>query len=85
MFDQDHAFANYDNVMSQTMEEPMLLYETEAEAQREMKLDLSGLAEMKKPELLKEEQVDKSIRAGKGIGARKALKILQTISHCINI
>lgn len=66
LFDHDHAFVNYDNVMSQTTEEPVLLYEAAAEAQREIKLDLSGLTDMKRPQLLTEEQWAKVLeRAGK--------------------
>ena len=52
--------------MSQTTEEPVLLYEAAAEAQREIKLDLSGLTDMKRPQLLTEEQWTKVLeRAGK--------------------
>lgn len=56
LFDHDHAFANYQNVLSQTTEEPVSLYEAAVEAQKKLKLDLSGLDKMPKPELLSETQ-----------------------------
>lgn len=56
LFDHDHAFANDKNVLSQTKEESVSLYEAAVEAQKNLKLDLSGLDRMSKPELLSEKQ-----------------------------
>lgn len=56
LFDHDHAFVDDQNVMSQTTEEPDLLYEAAAEAQKELSLDLSALDNMEKPKLLSEKQ-----------------------------
>ncbi len=56
VFDHDHAFSTNQNVMSQTTEKPVLLYEAAVEAQKELKLDLGGLEHMEKPELLNEKQ-----------------------------
>lgn len=56
LFDHDHAFAAYPDVMSQTTEEPILLREAAIQAQKELHLDLDVLDAMKKPALLSEEQ-----------------------------
>lgn len=59
LFDHDHAFAEYENVMSQTTEERISLKEAAVEAQKVLNMNLSGLKEMKKPELLSGEQWEK--------------------------
>ena len=56
LFDHDHAFADYDNVMSQTTEEGKTLFEAAKEAQSELKMDLKKLFEMECPTLLSEKQ-----------------------------
>lgn len=56
LFDHDHAFASYEGVISQTTAEPVSLYEAAVQAQKEWRMDLSGLEEMKKPLLLSEKQ-----------------------------
>lgn len=56
LFDHDHAFAPYENVLSQTTAEPMLLYDAAVRAQRELGLDMRGLIEMEKPKLLSDAQ-----------------------------
>lgn len=56
LFDHDHAFTSHDYVMSQTTQEPMPLYEAAVDAQKEIKLDLTRLTEMKKPELITTKQ-----------------------------
>lgn len=56
LFDHDHAFAGYSNVMSQTRKQEMTLYESAAMAQKELGMDLGMLDGMERPEFLKEEQ-----------------------------
>lgn len=56
LFDHDHAFVNYKNVMSQTTEREMTLREAAQRAQDELKTDLYGIAEMEKPKFLSNEQ-----------------------------
>lgn len=56
LFDHDHAFAGYSNVMSQTRKEEMTLYEAAAAAQKELGMDLGALDEMERPEFLTQEQ-----------------------------
>lgn len=56
LFDHDHAFSDYENVMSQTTEDELTLYEAAARAQAELKLDLSVIGEMERPPLLTEEK-----------------------------
>lgn len=56
LFDHDHAFANYENVMSQTTEKELTLKEAASQAQKELGLDLSGLSNMERPHFLAEEQ-----------------------------
>src|SRR5699024_6670311 len=55
LFDHDHAFSNYENVMSQTTEGEMTLWEAAQRAQYELEIDLHGLAEMEKPMFLSDE------------------------------
>ena len=56
LFDHDHAFVNYKNVMSQTTEREMSLREAALRAQHELEIDLRGLSEMDKPTFLSDEQ-----------------------------
>ena len=56
LFDHDHTFGSYQNVMSQTTEDYLSLYEAAVMAQRELHMDLSVLEKMKKPELLSDGQ-----------------------------
>ena len=65
LFDHDHAFAGHENVMSQTTEEPVLLYDAAAEAQKELNLDLSALDNMEKPKLLSKKQWDEVLERKK--------------------
>ena len=61
LFDHDHAFVEYDHVLSQTTKENKTLFEAALEAQRELKLDLNKLLGMKCPKLLDEKQWKKVI------------------------
>lgn len=56
LFDHDHAFSGYPDVMSQTTEEEMILYEAAAAAQKELRLKFGGLDEIERPAFLSEEQ-----------------------------
>lgn len=56
LFDHDHTFGDYQNLMSQTTEDYLSLYEAAVMAQRELHMDLSVLEKMKKPELLSDGQ-----------------------------
>lgn len=56
LFDHDHAFSGYQNVMSQTTEEEMTLYEAALAAQKELGLDFCGLDRMRQPDFLSEAQ-----------------------------
>lgn len=56
LFDHDHAFSDYPNVMSQTTEQEMELSEAARQAQTELGLDLSKLEEMQCPRFLTENQ-----------------------------
>lgn len=56
LFDHDHTFGNYQNVMSQTTDEMISLYDAAVIAQKELQMDFSGLDRMQKPELLSEQQ-----------------------------
>lgn len=67
LFDHDHAFVDYDNVLSQTTEERKTLYEAALEAQRELRIDLSKVIEIECPKLLGEEQWEKVIERVKRI------------------
>lgn len=54
LFDHDHAFAGYEDVMSETTPEPVSLHEAALLAQGELKMDLCGLEGMEKPDFLDE-------------------------------
>ena len=59
LFDHDHTFVPYDNVLSQTTEEAKTLLEAALEAQEELKMDLTKLFQMECPALLSEKQWEK--------------------------
>lgn len=65
LFDHDHSFVNYENVMSQTTEAEMTLREAAVRAQRELGLDLSGLWQAERPQYLSESQWDAVLTRGK--------------------
>ena len=56
LFDHDHAFSEYENLMSQTREETISLQEAAIQAQNILQMDLHKVYEMEKPELLSEKQ-----------------------------
>lgn len=56
LFDHDHAFSDNPNILSQTTEEEMTLYEAALQARSELKIDLNMLEDMQCPNLLTEEQ-----------------------------
>lgn len=56
LFDHDHAFAPYENIVSQTTAEPITLYEAAVSAQKELGLELNALDKMGKPGFLSDEQ-----------------------------
>lgn len=56
LFDHDHGFAPYENVISQTTKEPVTLFEAAVKAQRELGVEVRRLREMGNPEFLSEEQ-----------------------------
>lgn len=56
LFDHDHAFADYDNVLSQTTEMDMTLYEAAKGAQSELDFDLQVLFKMERPTYLEQKQ-----------------------------
>lgn len=59
LFDHDHAFAEYEGVMSQTTELCKTLQEAAAEAQKELKWDLNCLKIIEKPAELTDAQWEK--------------------------
>lgn len=56
LFDHDHAFSNFENVMSQTTETTMTLKEAAIRAQRELKLNLGKLEKTECPRFLTDNQ-----------------------------
>ncbi len=56
LFDHDHAFSNYENVMSQTTEDDITLKEAAVRAQKKLGLDLDKLSEMEHPQFLSDAQ-----------------------------
>lgn len=56
LFDHDHAFRNDKNLMSQTTEQYISLYDAAIIAQKELQIDFSELEDMQKPDLLSEKQ-----------------------------
>ena len=67
LFDHDHAFAEYDDVESQTMEERMSLYEAAKLAQKELQMDFTEVLNMLPPKYLSEKQWKKVIERIKKI------------------
>ena len=58
LMDHDHAFAKMNKIYSQTTGRHMTLQEAAVIAQSELHLDVSGLFDMEKPELLTQEEWD---------------------------
>ena len=58
LFDHDHAFSSYENIMSQTTESDTTLKEAAVRAQRELQLDLDKLDDMEQPQFLSAAQWD---------------------------
>ena len=58
LFDHDHAFSNYENVMSQTTEYDMTLKEAAVRAQKELGMNLDKLDDMEQPQFLSAVQWD---------------------------
>ena len=56
LFDHDHAFSSYENILSQTTEFTSTLKEAAREAWDQLPMDLRVLDEMDRPELLSEQQ-----------------------------
>src|SRR5699024_10052135 len=56
LFDHDHTFVNYDNVMSQITESEMTLREPAIRAAKELGLKADGLDGIDRPEFLSEVQ-----------------------------
>lgn len=52
LFDHDHGFSSGRHIFSQTTEKRMTLEEAAIEAQKELKLDVSGLFQMERPPYL---------------------------------
>ena len=58
LFDHDHAFSNYESVMSQTTEYDMTLKEAAVRAQKELGMNLDKLDDMEQPQFLSAVQWD---------------------------
>lgn len=58
LFDHDHAFSSYNNVISQTTGTEMTLEAAAVLAQKELRLDLTRLTDMEQPKLLNGAQWD---------------------------
>lgn len=56
LFDHDHTFSAYSEVMSQTTEDEMTLFDAAGLAQKELQMDFGKLKSMTCPRLLTEEQ-----------------------------
>lgn len=56
LFDHDHAFSDYPDVMSQTTEDDITLYRAASAAQKELAMDLGALKQMERPVFLNERQ-----------------------------
>lgn len=56
LFDHDHAFSDNPEVMSQTAEADVTLFDGAVMAQNELKIDMSKLNSMKRPKFLTEKQ-----------------------------
>lgn len=67
LFDHDHAFVSYDNVLSQTTEGQKTLLEAAQEAQAELTMNLSKLFQMECPELLGQKQWEEVLDRAKRI------------------
>ena len=58
LFDHDHAFVSYKDVMSQTAETQLTLRDAAVRAQKELGMDLDKLDVMERPQFLSAEQWD---------------------------
>ena len=58
LFDHDHAFVSYKDVMSQTAETQLTLRDAAVRAQKELRLNLDKLDVMERPQFLSAEQWD---------------------------
>ncbi|MBO1719713.1 hypothetical protein [Extibacter sp. GGCC_0201] len=67
LFDHDHAFCDNPMVLSQTVEEDMLLFDAAIQAQRELNIDMSRLDNMKCPIFLTDEQWEQVLSRGRMI------------------
>jgi len=56
LFDHDHAFVSYDNVLSQTTETAMTLRDAAILARKEVRLKPEGMEQMERPQFLSEVQ-----------------------------
>ena len=56
LFDHDHAFSSYENILSQTTEFTSTLKEAAREAWEQLPMDLRALEEMDRPALLSDKQ-----------------------------
>lgn len=61
LFDHDRAFCENPRVISQTVREPVSLRQAAIEAQKELKMDLSGLGGRKRPRFLTESQWEQTL------------------------
>ncbi len=52
LFDHDHAFSDYPDLYSQTTASEMTLFQAAVQAQRELRMDLGCLEEMRRPAFL---------------------------------
>lgn len=65
LFDHDHAFVDYQNIISQTTEDEMTLKEAALWAQQKLRLDLSAALNMDCPQFLKDRQWEQVIKRTK--------------------
>lgn len=66
LFDHDRAFSGYENLMSQTTEMPVSLFEAARRAQQECRMEWSCLFEMEAPDYLTQKQWEQVLaRAGR--------------------
>ena len=79
LFDHDHAFSSNPDVVSQTTETEMTLFEAACLAQSELRLDLNGLEDMRRPDFLTEEQWQSALER------KRKLDYAITISEKIRI
>lgn len=71
LFDHDHAFVDYQYVMSQTTEEEVTLLEAAQAAQQELQLDLRGLKQMDCPGFLNAQQWEQVLRRTEKLNTKR--------------